>query len=187
MDLRLCGCIDSSSIIAHPIYTTGTIAKIRCQEVDISIIDRYNSFDNRYGFIVSNGNTTRHAVFPIHRINLQCARANSRSLCLTYALFSTLLDRQQSLNTFKDRPRPSRPYRSVAAHCHSVYDHCRSIPSLFLIGPDFQIGLDWERIAAQWNGGIQTLLTIFNWAIWCPESSAVTNFQITWSSQTSVK
>ena len=51
--------IDSSSIIAHPIYTTGTIAKIRCQEVDISIIDRYNSFDNRYGFFVSNGNTTK--------------------------------------------------------------------------------------------------------------------------------
>ena len=46
----ICGRIDSSSIIAHPIYTTGTIAKIRCQEVDISIIDRYNSFDNRYGF-----------------------------------------------------------------------------------------------------------------------------------------
>ena len=40
-----------------PIYTTGTIAKIRCQEVDISIIDRYNSFDNRHGFFVSNGNT----------------------------------------------------------------------------------------------------------------------------------
>ena len=54
----ICGRIDSSSIIAHPIYTTGTIAKIRCQEVDISIIDRYNSFDNRYGFFVSNGNTS---------------------------------------------------------------------------------------------------------------------------------
>ena len=39
-------------------YTTGTIAKIRRQEVDISIIDRYNSSDNRYGFFVSNGNTS---------------------------------------------------------------------------------------------------------------------------------
>ena len=62
----ICGRIDSSSIIAHPIYTTGTIAKIRCQEVDISIIDRYNSFDNRYGFIVSNGNTS----YVYHNVSL---------------------------------------------------------------------------------------------------------------------
>ena len=76
----ICGRIDSSSIIAHPIYTTGTIAKIRCQEVDISIIDRYNSFDNRYGFFVSNGNTTNnhlnvhwhHIYIYIHKSSVIC-------------------------------------------------------------------------------------------------------------------
>ena len=73
------------------------------------------------------GTRSRYAVFPIHRINLRSARTNSRSLRLAHAPFPTFLDRGQSLNTFKDRPRPSRPCRYVAAHCRSIYDHCRSI------------------------------------------------------------
>ena len=79
----ICGRIDSSSIIAHPIYTTGTIAKIRCQEVDISIIDRYNSFDNRYGFIVSNGNTTYH-IFLLNQVEgaIAIPPSNSAPLAL---------------------------------------------------------------------------------------------------------
>ena len=82
----ICGRIDSSSIIAHPIYTTGTIAKIRCQEVDISIIDRYNSFDNRYGFIVSNGNTDKDRgpmlhwlhLLPLYQMRGSAARGDAR-------------------------------------------------------------------------------------------------------------
>ena len=73
----ICRRIDSSSIIAHPIYTTGTIAKIRCQEVDISIIDRYNIFDNRYGFFVSNGNT-----------NWTCFRYQKLTNCVSRPAFT---------------------------------------------------------------------------------------------------
>ena len=56
----MCGFVDALTVLqlSPTRYTTGTIPKIRCQEVDISIIDRYNSFDNRYGFFVSNGNIT---------------------------------------------------------------------------------------------------------------------------------
>ena len=59
---EMCGFADVLTVLqlspTRSILGTGTIAKIRCQEVDISIIDRYNSFDNRYGFFVSNGNTS---------------------------------------------------------------------------------------------------------------------------------
>ena len=47
---------------------------------------------------------SRHVVFPIHRINLRWGRTNSRFLRLAYTPFPTLLDWEQSLNTFKDRP-----------------------------------------------------------------------------------
>ena len=67
--------------------------------------------------------------------------------------FPTLLDRGQSFNTFKDRPRPSRPCRSIAAHCRSGQDHHQD-SRLFPIGPDLQIDLNRERIVAQWNGSI---------------------------------
>ena len=86
---------------------------------------------------------SRHAEFPIHRVNLRWARTNSPSLRLTYAPFPTLLDRGQSLNMFKDRPRPSRPCRYVAVHCRSVYDRCRSIHFIH----------DWSRFSNRLRSG----------------------------------
>ena len=91
-----------------------------------------------------------HDVLPIHRINLRWARTNSRSLRLTYTPIPTPLDRGQSLNMFKDRPRPSRPCRSFPLRLRSLPFSSR----LFPIGPDFQIGFNREWIVAQWNGGI---------------------------------
>ena len=48
-------------------------------------------------------------------------------------------------------------FPTMPLHCRSLPLSIRSLPfnsRLFLIGPDFQIGLDRERIVAQWNGGI---------------------------------
>ena len=89
---------------------------------------------------------SRQAAFPIHRINLQWARTNSRSLRLTRPSWIGVNLWTRSKIT-PDLPELTTPLPLSL----------RSLPfnsRLFPIGPDFQIDLDRERIIAQWNGGI---------------------------------
>ena len=98
---------------------------------------------------------SRHAVFPIHRINLRWARTNSRSLRLTYAPFPTLLDRGQSLNTIKDRIRPSRPCRSFVAQFTITAVQFTFIPGWSRFSDRLKSGTD--RSPVEWGYYIQYL------------------------------
>ena len=113
---------------------------------------------------------SRHAVFPIHRINLWWARANARSLRLT--------DHLRSGAIFEHVQRSPPTFPTMPLHCRSLPISLRSLPfnsHLIPIGSDFQIGFDRQRIVAQWNGGIKlfvhavaeleikdTIRTVFN-------------------------
>ena len=94
------------------------------------------------------GTRSRHAVFPIHRINLRWARTNSHCLRLTY-----LPDLIRSGAIFEHVQRSPPTFPTMPLHCRSGLDHHQD-SRLFPIGPDLQIDLNRERIVAQWNGSI---------------------------------
>ena len=99
----------------------------------------------------------RHAVFPIHRINLQWAMTNSRSLRLTYAPFPTFLNRGNLWTCTKiapNLPDHAAPLSLIAAQFTIT-----AVQLTFV--PDWSRFSDWlrsgtDRSPVEWGYKIDT-------------------------------
>ena len=61
---------------------------------------------------------------------------------------------------FEHVQRSPTTFPTMPLRCRSLPLNLRSLPfnsRSFPMGPDFQIGLDRERVVAQWNGGIKNM------------------------------
>ena len=161
---EMCGFADVLTVLqlSPTRSTTGTIAKIRCQEVDISIIDRYNSFDNRYGFFVSNGNTNHNEVW---QMSPQLCCGDFYKISLWFCQFNLAYQKQYHHPTLQfSSSEPDHIITMKFGRCHhssavvtSTKFHCDLVNSTWLITRNI--------ITLPCSSAPQSLITSSQWSL----------------------